>query len=58
MSVAEYEAVRATPNRFFVLPGDEHVAADERVVEKTERYWIVEKLGRGGGLPAATDPRS
>lgn len=41
---AQYAAVRASPIRFIVLP--EHVLeATERVVERTERYWVIEKVG-------------
>ena len=38
----EYEAVRTSPERFLVLPG--HLSpASEVVVERTERFWVVEK---------------
>ncbi len=48
MSLSEYEAVRANPNRFFVKPDDEHLLPDvEQVVERTDRYWVVEKFGAG-----------
>ena len=58
MSVAEYEAVRAVPNRFFVMPDDGHVLPQvERVVERTERYWIVEKIGAAKAVAKQTDPR-
>jgi hypothetical protein len=59
MSVAEYEAVRAAPNRFFVMPDDGHVWAQvERVVERTERYWVVEKVGAAESVAKQADPRS
>jgi hypothetical protein len=48
-----YERVRAEPTYFLVVAGHE-TAAIERVVERAERYAIVEK----GGEAAATDPRS
>ena len=42
----EYEAVRTRPTCFLVLPGDAHVLSDvEDVVERHERYWVVEKNG-------------
>lgn len=42
----EYEAVRTRPTCFLVLPDDAHVIADvEKVVERHERYWVVEKIG-------------
>ena len=59
MSVEEYEAVRQLPNRFFVLPDDEHVWPDvERIVEKVDRYWVVEKLGYAKTVAEKLDPRS
>ncbi len=44
LTEAEYEHIRARPNRFFVLAGHEF-AEIEDVVETTDRYLIVEKLG-------------
>jgi hypothetical protein len=42
----EYEAVRTRPTCFFVLPDDAHLLSDvEDVVERHERYWVVEKVG-------------
>jgi hypothetical protein len=42
MTVHEFMAIHAAPNRFAVLPG--HVLGDvEWVVETDERYWVVEK---------------
>ena len=41
---AEYEAVRANPGRFLIAPSDEHISAEtDYVVERTERFWVVEK---------------
>lgn len=40
----EYDAVRTRPTCFVVLPDDAHVLTDvEDVVERHERYWVVEK---------------
>lgn len=53
-----YEAVRADGSRFLNAPG--HEAADgehARVVERHERYVVVEKLGRAGAITRAADPR-
>lgn len=42
----EYEAVRTRPRCFIVLPNDAHVLLEvENVVERHERYWVVEKIG-------------
>ena len=58
LSTAEYESVRANGRRFAVAAGDVHIFADiEDVVERTERYWVVEKTGRAGDLAASVDPR-
>jgi hypothetical protein len=59
MSATEYEAIRADATRFFVAPGDEHVWPDvENVVDRRDRYWIVEKYGVGGKLAERADPRA
>src|SRR2546430_2064397 len=54
MSAAEYEKIRSKGTRFFVAPSDEHVWPDvELVTERTERYWILEKVGQAGELAMA-----
>jgi hypothetical protein len=59
MSIEEYEAVRSVPTRFLVAPDDGHVAPDaERVVERHERYWVIEKVGVAAAVSAELDPRS
>jgi hypothetical protein len=59
MTHEEYEMVRANPTRFFVKPADAHVVPNaETVVERHERYWIVEKIGVAGRLAARNDPRA
>jgi hypothetical protein len=40
----EYSALREDPNRFAVAADGSHVSPVERVVQKTDRYWVVEKL--------------
>jgi hypothetical protein len=59
LTVAEYEAVRSDPHRFFVAPSDDHVVTEvERVVERQERYWVVEKIGRAAEVTERFDPRA
>jgi hypothetical protein len=59
MSTDQYEAIRADGARFLVRAGDEHVWPDiERVVERTDRYWILEKVGHAGELARLVDPRA
>lgn len=53
MTLGEYEALRESPIRFAVLPSEAHVIPEvEHVVEKTERYWVVEKTGTAGEMAA------
>jgi hypothetical protein len=54
---AEYEHVRADPERFFVRPNHNRPAI-ERVVEEHPDYWVVEKFGEAGEVARETDPRS
>lgn len=57
MTIAEYEAVRANPRRFAVLPG--HVLPDvERVVETSDGFVVVEKVGAAGEIAEELDPRA
>lgn len=59
LTLAEYESVRANATHFFVAPTGEHVVADvERVIERHERYWVVEKLGVAAAVSEGLDPRS
>jgi hypothetical protein len=56
MSRAEYEAVRAHPARFFTL--ESHADPEvERIVERTARYAVVEKLPGEAGIALETDTR-
>lgn len=57
MSRAEYEAVRRHAARFFTL--ESHADPEvERIVERTPRYVIVEKLPGEEEAAVATDPRA
>jgi len=52
-----YEAVRAHSARFVIAP--EHSLPEiEKVVERTDRWWVVEKIGEPGELVEKLDPRS
>lgn len=57
ISIDEYEAVRRTPTRFFVIPGHEDGSV-ERVVERGEHYVVVEKIGEAADEAEDLDPRS
>ena len=56
LSTMQYEHVRTSSYRFFVVPGHE-VPAIERIVEQHERYLVVEKTGVAGVLAERADPR-
>jgi len=46
LTMEEYEALRAEPTHFAVAPSTGHVLFEvENVIDKTDRYWIVEKVG-------------
>jgi len=51
-----YEAVRAHPRRFLVVPG--HETDVDRVVDPGEGYVVVEKEGGAGRISEETDPRT
>lgn len=57
LTLPEYEAVRAHPTRFAIVDGHE-IAETEHVVERRERYAVVEKDGPGATVAAARDPRA
>jgi hypothetical protein len=58
LTPAEYEAVRAHPARFFVVPGHEDLTAGEVVVSQYDRFTIVEKQGEERELVERRDPRA
>jgi hypothetical protein len=58
MTHEEYEAVRAGPTRFVVRPDSAHVVSEaETIVERHERYWVVEKIGVAAEIAEREDPR-
>ena len=53
MTTREYAILRETPTYFAVAQSDQHVVPEcERIVGKTDRYWIVEKLGAAAKIVA------
>ncbi|MGA2011089.1 MAG: hypothetical protein ABSH51_11270 [Solirubrobacteraceae bacterium] len=57
LTPSEYEQVRAGPRRFALARGHETPLV-ETVVEVRGEYVIVEKVGVGGEVADARDPRS
>jgi hypothetical protein len=59
VSLSEYETIRDVATRFFVAPSDGHFIPEvERVLDKNERFWVVEKLGQSATVAEKLDPRS
>jgi hypothetical protein len=59
LTLDEYEALRAEPTQFAVAPSESHVFFEvENVVDQTERYWVVDKIGTAARVAADGDPRS
>jgi hypothetical protein len=59
LSVDEYEKVRAEPTWFVLAPGNDHLSPDiERVVQREQRFWVVEKIGVGTEISEELNPRS
>jgi hypothetical protein len=59
ISETEYADLRRHGTWFAVAPGEEHVFADvERVVERRDRYWVVEKLDQAAKVAKKLDPRA
>lgn len=57
LTVREYEAIRANPRRFVVVPGHEFPDV-ETTVEARRGYIIVEKRDQAGEVAEEHDPRS
>ena len=55
LTLREYTAVRANPLHFAIVPGHE-VAEAERVVQKGDRYAVVEKYGAGAEVAEQRRP--
>ena len=57
LTLPQYEAVRADPTQFVVLPL--HFTPEiERLVSKNEDHWVVQKIGEAADYVEAVDPRS
>jgi hypothetical protein len=56
LTLEEYERIRRDANHFPVLPGHE-LPDVERVVERHERYLVVEKIGQAAAVARELDPR-
>jgi hypothetical protein len=57
LTTAAYEAVRADPTRFVVAVGHE-LPEIERVVERNEGWWVVQKQDDAAKLARELDPRN
>ena len=57
MTMPEYEAVRAHATRFALTDGHQ-IPDAERVVERHDRYVVVQKLDDAADVARETDPRT
>jgi heterodisulfide reductase subunit C len=57
ITLTEYERVRSRGDRFATVAGHEDTSI-ERVVDRTDRYLVVEKTGPGAEVARDLDPRS
>jgi hypothetical protein len=58
LTLSEYEEVRSNPTHFLIAHGHDVIDV-ERVVRKTDRYAVVEKVsGEAERIAVETDPRS
>lgn len=57
LTIAEYEAVRATPTRFFLVDGHE-IPETEDVIERLPRYTVVQKVEESAQVARDSNPRS
>jgi hypothetical protein len=59
MTLREYEELREHPDRFAIAPSNAHFLEEaERIAERHERYWIVEKTGLAGSRARELDNRA
>lgn len=59
MTLGEYEALRAHPDRFAVVANPSHIDPKvEEVVSRDERYWTVEKTGIAAVIASELDERT
>ena len=56
-TLTEYEGVRASGDRFLIAP-NHSLPEIERVTDRREQWWVVEKLGEPAELVEELDPRS
>jgi hypothetical protein len=56
LTETEYEDLRRIPTHFAVLPGHE-IPDVERIVERNDRYVVVEKFGESAVAAIKHDPR-
>jgi hypothetical protein len=58
ITLADYEAVRAHPDRFFLVAGHEAAGETrERILECGDDFAVVEKIGIAGAEAERLDPR-
>jgi len=56
MTLDEYERLRTEPTRFAVLP-NHHFDQVERILERNERFFLIEKIGHTAEIASERAPR-
>lgn len=56
LSLGEYEYVRSNPQWFAIAPGHEFAAGT--VIQRSDRFEVVEKHGTAAEIAIETDPRT
>jgi len=55
VQIDDYEAVRRFPTHFVVRPA--HLDAEDRIIEETPEYVVIEKVGPDAAVAISQDPR-
>ncbi len=59
LTLEEYERLRLVPTHFLVAADPGHVFDEiERITDRHDGYWVVEKFGEAGIVATQLDPRS
>jgi hypothetical protein len=57
LTLPEYEEVRSVSDHFAMKPGHEHPDF-ERIIDRRDRYVIIDKVGQAEDIADRTDPRT
>ncbi|HJU48794.1 MAG TPA: hypothetical protein VJ689_11700 [Gaiellaceae bacterium] len=58
VELSTYRDVRSSPRRFLAAPGHERESPETRIVERTDGFEVVEKIGEAARVAAELDRRA